>query len=112
MLPPMRFEPLLKRIRWGGRRLGTLLGKAIGPEADYAESWEIADHADGQSCVADGPFAGLTLSNLIQTHGSDLLGRHAGLTQFPLLIKYLDATDWLSLQVHPDDQLARTYSTS
>ena len=112
MLPPMRFEPLLKRIRWGGRRLGTLLGKAIGPEADYAESWEIADHADGQSCVADGPFAGMTLSNLIRTHGSDLLGRHAGLTQFPLLIKFLDATDWLSLQVHPDDQLARTYSTS
>lgn len=112
MLPPLTFEPLLKRIRWGGRRLGTLLGKAIGPETDYAESWEIADHADGQSRIANGPFGGMTLSELMQTHGPDLLGRQAGLTQFPLLIKYLDANDWLSLQVHPDDRLAGKYSPS
>lgn len=110
MLPPLTFEPLLKRIRWGGRRLGTLLAKQIGPESDYAESWELADHADGQSRVASGPLMGMTLSALIRNHPKELLGRQAGATQFPLLIKFLDANDWLSLQVHPDDRLATKYN--
>ena len=112
MLPPLTFVPQFKRIRWGGRRLGTLLGKAIGPESDYAESWEIADHSDGQSCVANGSLMGITLSELLQIHGPELLGRHSGLSQFPLLIKFLDANDWLSLQVHPDDRRAKQYSPS
>ncbi len=110
MLPPLLFEPLLKRTRWGGRRLGTMLGKPIGPESDYAESWEVADHADGQSCVTGGTCSGLSISALMRTHREELLGRHAGFSQFPLLIKFLDANDWLSLQVHPDDRRARQYS--
>jgi mannose-6-phosphate isomerase len=112
MLPPLRFNPLLKRIRWGGRRLGDLLHKAIGPELDYAESWEIADHADGQSCVASGPLAGQTLSKLMKQYPQELLGKSAALTQFPLLIKFLDANDWLSLQVHPDDRLAKRFNAA
>jgi len=109
MLPPLVFEPLLKRIRWGGRRLGTQLQKSIGEESDYAESWEIADHGADQSRVLTGPLAGTTLRNLMQTHPRELLGDQAGITQFPLLIKFLDANDWLSLQVHPDDTLARQF---
>ncbi|MBL8813047.1 MAG: class I mannose-6-phosphate isomerase [Planctomycetaceae bacterium] len=109
-LPPLVFRPVLKRIRWGGRKLGSLLGKAIGEESDYAESWEIADHADGMSLVADGPLAGMTLAELIKTAPVSLLGKHAALTQFPLLIKFLDANDWLSLQVHPDDARAKRYN--
>ena len=66
MLPPLLFQPILKRIRWGGRRLGSLLHKPIGSENDYAESWEVADHADGQSTVATGPLAGLSLSDLMR----------------------------------------------
>lgn len=112
MLPPLVFKPILKRIRWGGRKLGTLLQKAIGDETDYAESWEIADHADGQSIVADGPLAGQTLASLMAQHPLELLGRHAKQTQFPLLIKFLDANDWLSLQVHPDDRLAKNYNAT
>lgn len=112
MLPPLVFEPILKRIRWGGRRLGTLLRKSVGDASDYAESWEIADHADGQSHVASGPFAGHSLAWLIQIHRQALLGRHSDLNQFPLLIKFLDANDWLSLQVHPDDELAKNYNAS
>ncbi len=103
---PLIFEPMLKRIRWGGRRLGELLGKDIGPESDYAESWELADHGVDQSVVARGPHAGTTLSRLLEQFGAVILGRHAGLTQFPLLIKFLDANDWLSLQVHPNDEQA------
>ena len=110
MLPPLTFQPILKRIRWGGRRLGTLLHKPIGDAGDYAESWEIADHVDGQSMVNGGPMAGQSLTSLIQTHRQDLLGRRSSGSQFPLLIKFLDAHDWLSLQVHPDDRLAKLYN--
>lgn len=106
MLPPLVFAPLLKRIRWGGRRLGSRLQKPIGEGNDYAESWELADHGNDQSRVVSGPLAGTTLRQLMRSHPNELLGKHAGLTQFPLLIKFLDANDWLSLQVHPDDQLA------
>ncbi|MFN9157567.1 MAG: type I phosphomannose isomerase catalytic subunit [Planctomyces sp.] len=108
-LPPLVFTPLLKRIRWGGRRLGTVLGKSIGNESDYAESWEIANQPEHDSVVAAGPLRGITLSELMLAGGESLLGRQCQLSQFPLLIKFLDANDWLSLQVHPDDMLAREY---
>jgi mannose-6-phosphate isomerase len=109
MLPPLFFEPLLKRIRWGGRRLGSHLQKPIGDGNDYAESWELADHGSDQSRIIGGPLTGATLRQLMQSHPHELLGAQAGLTQFPLLIKFLDANDWLSLQVHPDDALARRF---
>lgn len=112
MMQLLEFEPLLKRIRWGGRRLGTLLGKSLGPESDYAESWEIADQPGDQSRVASGALKGLTLGELVQESGKPLLGDAAGISQFPLLIKYLDAHDWLSLQVHPNDVQARVYDVS
>lgn len=102
-MEPLLFEPILKQIRWGGRRLGAVLGKSLGPESDYAESWEISDHGDDQSIVCRGPYRGWTLSRLVRECGPELLGRHAGLTQFPLLMKFLDAHDRLSVQVHPND---------
>lgn len=108
----IRFDPLLKRIRWGGTRLGTSLHKRLGPETDYAESWEIADHRSGQSIVSSGPYAGWTLSRLLRDRNSALLGRHAGLSQFPLLVKFLDANDRLSVQVHPTDAEARAVDPS
>jgi mannose-6-phosphate isomerase len=109
-MEPLIFEPLLKRIRWGGRRLGDCLQKPIGNETDYAESWEIADQPDGRSVVATGRFAGHTLQQLIEAYPAELLGRQQLLKQFPLLIKFLDANDWLSLQVHPDDEQAVRYN--
>lgn len=107
---PLRFSPILKHIRWGGTRLGTQLGKSIGNARDCAESWELCDHGNDQSVVISGEFQGWTLSRLIREHGHDVLGRHAGVAQFPLLIKFLDACDRLSLQVHPTDELARQQS--
>ena len=109
-MEPLLFKPVIKQIRWGGRKLGTVLNKPIGDDQDYAESWEITDQADGQSVVAAGTFSGANLSELIRDHSAELLGRHQHLTQFPLLIKFLDAHDWLSLQVHPNDQQAVTYN--
>jgi mannose-6-phosphate isomerase len=105
-LYPLTFQPLFKRYLWGGRRLGELLHKPIGPESDYAESWEIADHRQGQSIVASGPLAGLSLHELVTTRGKELLGRHAPQTRFPLIFKYLDCQRDLSVQVHPNDAAA------
>lgn len=105
----IRFDPLLKRIRWGGTRLGTRLRKPLGPETDYAESWEIADHYDDQSIVNTTYFAGSTLQELLRDSNEAILGRHAGREQFPLLIKFLDASDRLSVQVHPNDAQAKIY---
>jgi mannose-6-phosphate isomerase len=105
-LHPLRFQSLLKRYLWGGRRLGTVLGKALGQQHDYAESWEVADHGRDQSLVAGGPLAGMPLSRLVSWRGRELLGRHAPLPRFPLLFKYLDCHQNLSVQVHPNDEAA------
>jgi mannose-6-phosphate isomerase len=105
-LYPLEFRPLLKRYLWGGRRLGSVLGKPLGEGDDYAESWEICDHGADQSIVAAGPLAGQTLGQLIAERGAELLGRHAPRSRFPLLFKFLDAQKTLSVQVHPDDARA------
>lgn len=109
-MEPLLFEPLIKQIRWGGRKLGAVLDKSLGDASDYAESWEIADHANGQSVVSSGHYRETRLTNLVSDFSEELLGRHHALQQFPLLIKYLDANDWLSLQVHPNDVQAKTYN--
>ncbi len=103
-LYPLRFQPLFKEYLWGGRRLGSVLGKPIGDGPTYAESWEAVDHGDDQSIVADGPLAGMSLHQVVTYHGQELFGRHAPQPVFPLLFKFLDAKRTLSVQVHPNDQ--------
>lgn len=102
-LYPLRFAPLFKRYLWGGRRLETLLAKNLGAGEDFAESWEVVDHAEDQSIVAAGALAGTSLQQLVAQHGKELLGRHAPQPRFPLLFKFLDCRRVLSVQVHPDD---------
>ncbi len=105
---PLRFKPILRRLIWGGRRLGTVLHKPIGDAADYAESWEISDYHDQVSVVQDGSLAGRTIRELIHTRAEDLLGPAVGpREQFPLLVKFIDAHQNLSVQVHPDDETGR-----
>jgi mannose-6-phosphate isomerase len=106
----IEFKPILKRIRWGGRKLGTILGKPIGDADDYAESWEIAGHGQDQSVVLNGLSQGETLNELVRQQNVELLGVHAGMEQFPLLLKFLDAHDRLSVQVHPNDEQAREFN--
>jgi mannose-6-phosphate isomerase len=89
---------------WGGRRLGEVLGKPLPDEKPHGESWEVSDHASHRSVVADGPLAGRTLRRLMEEEAPSLLGAEARrYTTFPWLVKYLDARDWLSVQVHPDE---------
>jgi mannose-6-phosphate isomerase len=102
---PLRFVPFLRPMVWGGRRLKEVLGKALPTGEAYGESWEMSDHASHQSVVASGPFAGKTLRQLMEKDRAALLGAGAeGCRVFPWLIKFLDACDWLSVQVHPDDE--------
>ncbi len=103
---PLRFQPVFRRYLWGGRRLESVLGKALPAGDDYAESWEVVDHRETQSVVLAGEFAGWTLSRLVQQQGAELLGRHHPQPQFPLLFKFLDAHRNLSVQVHPNDEQA------
>ncbi len=105
-LYPLRFEPVFRRYLWGGRRLGTLLGKSIGAGHDYAESWEIVDRGADQSRLISGPLAGTTLSELVSRQGAEIFGRHHPQSRFPLLFKLLDAQQMLSVQVHPNDDQA------
>lgn len=104
-LYPLRFRPILQRYIWGGRNLESVLGKQLPTDdTDYAESWEIVDHADGQSVVDNGELQGLTLSQLVHEHGEALFGQHHPQEKFPLLFKFLDCQRNLSVQVHPNDQ--------
>jgi mannose-6-phosphate isomerase len=105
-LYPLRFLPIFRPYLWGGRRLETVLGKSLGPGDHWAESWEVCDHGADQSIVAFGPMTGVTLTQLVDQHGAELLGRHCPRPQFPLLLKFLDAQQVLSVQVHPNDALA------
>lgn len=100
---PIRFRPVFKRTIWGGRRLADRLGKEIGADSDYAESWELVDHGVDQSVVQEGEWAGRTLAELIADHSDWLLGEGNRCGPFPLLLKYLDCNRVLSVQVHPDD---------
>ena len=103
-LYPLRFTPILRRLIWGGRRLGTVLHKPIGDATDYAESWEISDYRDAVSVVENGPLEGSTIRELIHWYGPALVGSAlAAYDHFPLLVKYIDAHQDLSVQVHPDD---------
>ncbi len=105
-LPLLRFSPILREYLWGGRRLGTDLGKPIGNGQHYAESWEIVDHGADQSTVADGALASKALHELVTHDGPAIFGRHHPRQQFPLLLKFLDCHQTLSVQVHPNDEQA------
>ncbi|MFA7343493.1 MAG: type I phosphomannose isomerase catalytic subunit [Terrimicrobiaceae bacterium] len=109
MSEPIVFEPIPMERVWGGRRLESLLGKAIPHGALVGELWEIVDREDAQSTVHSGPFRGKTLHELWDRHRVEVFGgayaRHPS-ARFPLLVKLLDARERLSVQVHPPLHLA------
>src|SRR4051812_1616971 len=120
-LYPLKFKPRFVEKMWGGRKIETVLGKRLPPDKPIGESWELYDFPPGvvdespdwlSSEIANGPLAGRTLHWLAGEFGRDLLGNvspgppHG---QFPILIKYLDAREDLSVQVHPDCDYASRY---
>jgi mannose-6-phosphate isomerase len=101
---PIRFEPIFRSYIWGGDRLASQLGKKPPGSGIWAESWEIVDHREGESVVSEGPLAGWTLRQLIESFPLEILGKDAPSERFPLLLKYLDCERVLSVQVHPNDE--------
>ncbi len=108
---PLRFFPFLRPMPWGGDRLQAVLHKHGGTAGPIGESWEISDHPLHESVVAEGAWQGRTLRNLMEEERAAILGpKSSRYRRFPWLLKFLDARDWLSVQVHPNDEQAARLS--
>ena len=114
MLYPFKFQPILKDKIWGGQKLQKILKKPT-TSAEAGESWEISDIQGDTSIVSNGTMAGTSLKSLMELHTTELLG-HKNFqkfgTKFPLLIKFIDAKLALSVQLHPNDALAKSRHNS
>jgi mannose-6-phosphate isomerase len=103
----LRFAPIYQTRVWGGRALEATFGRRLPPGDPIGESWELVDRPEAQSVVTDGPLAGISLRSLIDRHGAEIMGPSwpAG-RPFPILVKWLDCRERLSLQVHPPASVA------
>ncbi|MGL4389092.1 MAG: type I phosphomannose isomerase catalytic subunit, partial [Brevinema sp.] len=103
---PMILETVYKTKVWGGRALETVLGKTLPTDELYGESWEASAHPNGLGTVINGEYTGKKLPELLEQYGKEILGddihkKYKG--KFPLLLKFLDINDKLSIQVHPSN---------
>jgi len=104
LLYPLRFEPIYQYRLWGGRRLSNLLSTPLPGDGPIGEAWVLSDRDDHQSQVANGPLKGQTIGDLMEEFRGQLMGKLAPrFRRFPLLLKFLDAHELLSVQVHPSD---------
>jgi mannose-6-phosphate isomerase len=102
LLYPLRFEPIYQYRLWGGRRLADLLQAPPPDDGPVGEAWILSDRGDHPSRVAVGPLKGRTIAQLLNQFPEQLMGELAGrFRRFPLLLKFLDAREMLSVQVHP-----------
>jgi mannose-6-phosphate isomerase len=98
----LRFNPIYQERVWGGRALAHTFSRTLPPDRAVGESWEMVDRPGTQSIVRGGRHAGNTLRAFIEAHGADVMGpRWPAAKPFPLLVKWLDCQERLSLQVHP-----------
>ena len=103
-LYPLRFEPIYQYRIWGGRRLGDLLTAPLPGGGPFGEAWMLSDREDHQSRIADGPLQGRGIAQLLEQFPEQVMGKLAGrFRRFPLLLKFLDVREMLSVQVHPSD---------
>lgn len=105
LMAPLQFTSVYQNVVWGGRRLEQWRDNL--PEGPVGESWELADQDRGMSVVQTGALSGKTLRALVQAYPQALVGEYFDGDEFPLLVKIIDANDRLSVQVHPDDELAQ-----
>jgi mannose-6-phosphate isomerase len=103
-LYPLRFDPIYQYRLWGGRRLADLLSAPLPGDGPIGEAWVLSDRDDHQSQVVNGPLKGQTIGRLMEQFREQLMGKLAPrFHRFPLLLKFLDAHEMLSVQVHPSD---------
>jgi len=101
LLHPLRFEPIYQYRLWGGRHLASLLTAPL-PSGPIGEAWLLSDRDDHQSRVTDGTLKGRSIGQLLQQFPKQIMGKLAGrFRRFPLLLKFLDVHEMLSVQVHP-----------
>lgn len=109
-LYPLKFAPRLKEKIWGGQKLKTVFSRDLGSLPNAGESWDLSGVEGEESVVVNGKLAGNNLAELLEIYMGDLVGEkvyeRCG-NQFPLLVKVIDANDALSIQVHPDDEMAK-----
>jgi mannose-6-phosphate isomerase len=104
-LYPMFFEPIFQYRPWGGQQLAELFNEPLNDKEFTGEAWLLSDREDHDSHVANGPLKGQTISQLFKHWPDQLMGTQAGrFNRFPLLLKFLDAHEMLSVQVHPSDR--------
>ncbi|MDD5063247.1 MAG: mannose-6-phosphate isomerase [Phycisphaerae bacterium] len=106
-LYPLKFQPIYKKRIWGGQKLREVFDKDIPPFERIGESWELADLPDDKSVIANGELVGQTLNSAIKKYPKEITGDINFEGPFPLLIKFIDAEDILSVQVHPDSKTCR-----
>jgi mannose-6-phosphate isomerase class I len=101
-LYPLRFDPIYQYRLWGGRRLATLLSTPLPGDGPIGEAWLLSDRSDHQSLVTNGPLKGRSIGQLMEQFKEQLMGKLSSrFNRFPLLLKFLDAHEMLSVQVHP-----------
>jgi mannose-6-phosphate isomerase len=107
MIGPLLFRPLYQPRMWGGRSVTAAFGRELPADQKIGESWEVVDRADQQSVVSRGPLAGASLRDLMATRPDAIMGRSWDRRRpFPILVKWLDCRERLSLQVHPPAAIA------
>lgn len=110
-LYPLKFRPIYKKRIWGGWKLREIFGKNLPEGEKIGESWELADLPDDKSIIENGQLADKTLGSILKEYPKQLTGNENFTAPFPLLIKFLDAEDILSVQVHPDRQTCLQMAT-
>jgi len=109
ILYPLKFKPIFKEKVWGGQKIRTKLGLDFAPLPNCGEAWVLSGVPGSQTVVSNGFLKGNELNDLVEVYMDDLLGERVFdkyPNQFPILVKFIDSNDWLSIQVHPDDALA------
>ncbi|MBK9355833.1 MAG: class I mannose-6-phosphate isomerase [Bacteroidales bacterium] len=108
-LYPLKFQPVLKDKIWGGSKIRTVLGIDFAPLPNCGEAWVMSGVEGNQTAIVNGFLSGNDLNELVEIYMGDLVGdavyERFG-NEFPILVKFIDAAEYLSIQVHPDDELA------
>jgi mannose-6-phosphate isomerase len=108
-LYPLRFQPIYQYRLWGGRRLASLLSAPLPGDGPIGEAWVLSDRDDHPSRVANGPLKGQTIGQVLEQFPEQAMGKFAGrFERFPLLLKFLDAREMLSVQVHPGGETGKS----